>query len=212
MSKVIKVKKRYPKSKLRNSSSFNDLISEKYKVVLLFCSISSMIIGSVIYNSFESEIIVNAISEKILLFQSENYFKIILYLIKSEIIYFLLAMFIGSSFVGAPLSVIPISLRCLLVGYTGAYMYNEFDLNGVLFCLLFVFPYTAIATTSLIFALNESIYMSNNCFNSLTNKNTADLISVKLYLVRYLFLTVINVFCALFNGLLIIALINKINL
>ncbi len=212
MSKVIKVKKRYRKNQLTNTARINDLFNEKYKVVLLIFSIISMLLGSLLYSYFESTFLIEIISEKLELFKSENYLKIILFLIKSEIIYFSLAMFIGTSFVGAPLSVIPISLRCLLVGYIGAYMYNEFELNGVLFCLLFIYPYTAIVTSSLIFALNESIYMSNNCFGSLTNKNTADSISVKLYLVRYLFLIVINVFCAMFNGLLIITLINKINL
>ena len=212
MSKVIKVKKKYRKNKLRNATRINDLFNEKYKVILLLFSIFSILLGSLLYSRFESTFLIEIIAEKLELFKTENYLKIILFLIKSEIIYFALAMFIGTSFVGAPLTIIPISLRCLLTGYIGGYMYNVLELNGVLFCLLFVYPYTAIATTSLIFALNESIYMSNNCFNALTNKNTADSISVKLYLVRYLFLIVINVFCAMFNGLLIITLINKINL
>ena len=211
MSKVIKVKKICNKNKLSKSTRLNDLISEKNKIILLIFSICSMLLGSLLFIHSENLFLIDIISEIIDLFKSENYLKIIFFLIKSEIIYFALALFIGTSFVGAPLSIVPISLRCLLVGYVGAYMYNELELNGVLFCLLFIYPYTAIVITSLIFALNESIYMSNNCFNSLTNKNTADSISVKLYLVSYLFLIVINVFCALFNGLLIITLINKIN-
>lgn len=215
MSKVIRIKKSYSKANFRRngkSTRFRNISSEKYKIVLLLVSIISILIGSLLYNRYNSSPIIEIISNTINVFQAGNYLEIFISTLKSEIIFFLIALLLGTSFIGTPLSVIPISLRCVLTGFIGAYMYNEFELKGVLFCLLFIFPYTAIATTSLLFASNESIYMSNKSFNTITNKNTADDISVKLYLLRYLILIVINVVAAIFNSLLIVTLINKINL
>ena len=215
MSKVIRMKKTYKKVKLKNSNSpnrFYNLNSEKYKVILLLFSIVSILLGSLLYGNLQSSILVDVISDKIYLLKSGTYLQIFLFLLKTEIIFFLIAMFVGTSFLGAPLTAIPILLRGLITGYIGSYMYNEFELKGVLFCLLFVFPYTAIATTSLIFASNESVYMSNKSFNTITNKNTADNISIQLYLLRYLILIVVNSLCALLNSLLVVLFINKINL
>lgn len=212
MSKVIKFKRPYRNVRPKKKINFNYIFNEKYKVILLLVSIASIFWGCVIYNSFNDSPLTQIIENKVLLFESKELLKITLFFIKTEIIYFAFAMVIGTSFVGAPLTIIPTSIRCIITGFIGGYMYNEYELKGVLFCLLFVFPYTAIATTSLLFASNESIYMSVKNYNTITNKNTADDISIKLYLLRYIILIFINCVCALFNSLLIILFIDKINL
>lgn len=212
MSKVIRIKKSYHKVKPKRKMDLSFIFNEKYKVVLLIFSIASILLGSFIYNGFINESLTQIIENKIVLFKSKELLKILLFLIKTELIYFALAMAIGTSFLGAPLSIIPISIRCVITGFLGGYMYNEYELKGVLFCLLFIFPYTAVATTSLLFASNESIYMSIKNYNTITNKNTADDVSVKLYLLRYLILIIINCVCALFNSFLIVVFIDKINL
>ncbi len=212
MSKVIKIKRPYRKVRPKKKMNFNYIFNEKYKVILLIVSIASILFGCIIYNSFGDSPLIQIIENKIVLFKSEDLVKIASFFIKTELIYFAFAMVIGTSFVGAPLTIIPISIRCVITGFIGGYMYNEYELKGVLFCLLFVFPYTAIATTSLLFASNESIYMSVKNYNTITNKNTADDISVKLYLLRYIILIIINCVCALFNSSLIVLFIDKINL
>lgn len=212
MSKVIRIKRPYRKVKAKKKINFADIFSEKYKVILLLVSISSVLFGSFIFNGFNDASFSQIIENKISLFESKELLKILLFFIKTELIYFAFAMVIGTSFIGAPLTIVPISIRCIVTGFLGGYMYNEYELKGVLFCLLFIFPYTAIATTSLLFASNESIYMSAKNYNTITNKNTADDISVKLYLLRYFILAIINCICAVFNSLLIVLFIDKINL
>lgn len=212
MSKVIRIKRAYRKPKSKRHIDFSHLFQEKYKVILLIVAVLSVLLGSVLYNSFNDSSLIDIIENKIALFESQELLKIFLFFFKMELIYFAFAMLIGTSFVGTPLTVIPISLRCIITGFLGGYMYNQYELKGVLFCLLFVFPYTAVATTSLLFASNESIYMSSKSYRTITNKNTADDISVKLYLLRYFILIVINSVCALFNSFLIVLFINKINL
>ncbi len=212
MSKVIRVKKPFRKVQSKKRLNYSNIFNEKYKIILLLFSIISVLFGSILYNGLEISPLVQIIENKITLLKSQELSKIFLFMFKTELVYFAIAMFVGTSFVGAPLTVIPISIRCLITGFLGGYIYNEYELKGVLFCLLFVFPYTAIATTSLLFALNESVYMSAKNYNAITNKNTADDISVKLYLLRYLILIIINGVCALFNSFLIVLFINKINL
>lgn len=212
MSKIVRVKKKNKAITRKNYSVFENIINEKYKVVLVIIAIISILMGSILYDKFAETSLIEIINDKIELFKTDNLLRIFLFLFKTDILYFLITMFIGTSFIGTPLIILPISLKCLVTGYLGAYMYNEFELKGVLFCLLFVFPYTAITTTSLLFASNESVYMSKTCLNAITNKNTADNISVKLYILRYLILIIINGVCALFNSALIVLFINKINL
>ena len=212
MSKVIRIKRPYRKVKAKKKINFADIFSEKYKVILLLVSILSVLFGSFIFNGFNDASFSQIIENKISLFESKELLKILLFFVKTELIYFAFAMVIGTSFIGAPLTIVPIAIRCIVAGFLGGYMYNEYELKGVLFCLLFIFPYTAIATTSLLFASNESIYMSAKNYNTITNKNTADDISVKLYLLRYFILVIISCVCALFNSLLIVVFIDKINL
>lgn len=212
MSKVLRIKRthrnRHPKMKI----NYENLFKYKNIVILLIFAILSLLFGSILYNNFSDSSLVEIIENKITLFESKDLLKIFIFFIKTEIVYFAVAMFIGTSFVGAPLITIPISLRCIITGFLGGYMYNIYELKGVLFCLLFVFPYTAVTTTSLLFASNESVYMSSKSYNSMTKKNTADDTSLKLYLLRYLILIIINSVCALFNSFLIVLFINKINL
>ncbi len=212
MSKIIRVKRKNKAIFHRTNSKFENLTNDRYKIILVIISIIFILFGSILYANHPETSFIEILNDKIEFFKTDNILRIFVFLFKTEVIYFLFSMFIGTSFVGTPLIILPISVKCFITGYLGAYMYNEFELKGVMFCLLFVFPYTAITAASLLFASNESIYMSKTCFNAITNKNTADNISVKLYLLRYLFLIIINGVCALFNSALIVLFINKINL
>lgn len=212
MSKVIKVKKSHKKIKSKNSFRLEDLLFHKYKIILLAFAMVSILLGSVLYNNINDLSVNELISNRITMLKTGEFSSVLLFLVKTEIVFYIISLFIGTSFIGSPLVVLPASIKCIIIGFISSYMYNEFELKGVLFCLLFVFPYAAVTTTSLLFALSESISMSRLGFNSVTNKNTADDISVKLYLLRYLILIIINIICALFNSLLIVLFINKINL
>ena len=81
-----------------------------------------------------------------------------------------------------------------------------------MFCLIILYPYLAITTSTLIFAANESAFMSNYVRNVITHKNTADDMSIKLYIMRYLILIGINIVCALINSIIVTFLGPKINL
>lgn len=215
MTKVITLRKRKKsysiaeKTKQKQRSNF---VIEKNRIFLLIISIISILLGAVAYRFFPNENIIENLNNTLEIFKTENFINIFLCFIKADLIYFLMAFFIGTSFMGAVLSPLPIVLKCFLIGFQSGYLYNDFELKGVLFCLILLYPCYVITTSSLIFACDESIYMSKYLFSTITNKNTANDISVKLYLLRYLILIVINIVCIAVNSAIVCFIAPKINL
>ena len=91
-------------------------------------------------------------------------------------------------------------------------MYCEFGLKGILFLLVLIYPMIIITTTSQIYSANESIYMSKYLINTVTNKNTADDVSVRLYIIRNLVLIGISLIAISVNSFLIVTIGSRFNL
>lgn len=215
MTKVITLHKRKKpyKNKEKSERKQNSVFEiEKNRIFLLILSIIAILIGAIAYRIFPDTEIILCIDNSLKLLKTQNFIRIFLYFIQTDLIYIFAAFFIGTSFIGATLSPLPVILKCIFIGFQSGYLYNEFELKGVLFCLILLFPCYIITTSSLIFACDESIYMSKYLFNTMTNKNTANDISVKLYLLRYLILIVINVVCISINSAIVYIIAPKINL
>ncbi len=218
MTKVINLRKRYKpivktivKSNIK--SQRNKLtITEIYKTIFTIICIISLLSGCIIYRFYPVNEITNICENFISNLLKSTFIEIFFCFLKLDLIYYLLIFYIGTSVVGVPLTFIPIFLKSVYIGYLSSFMYCEYELKGTLFCLVLLYPYFVITTTSLIYASNESVYMCKYLYNTLTNKNTADNISIRLYLIRYLFLIVINIACIVVNSLLILVLGNKFNL
>ncbi len=218
MTKVINLRKRKNlKSKPivykdRKRNNFDKIYSEKYKLLFLFISIFGILIGVICYRITDNSQLTQVITENFTVLNSGDFKSVFIYLLKLDLIYFLISFFIGTSFIGAVLSFIPPTLKCLYIGYLGGYLYNEFELKGVLFCLLLLYPCFAITTTSLLFASNENIYMSQYIYNCLNGKSTTDNISIRLYLLRYVLLFTIIIACITVTAFLISFIGPKLNI
>lgn len=215
MTKVItlhKKRKNYSKPEKTRQKVISNFSFEKNRIVLLFISIVSILAGALIYRIFPNEEITSLIDSSLELFSSAVWSNIFITFLQADIIYLFISLFIGTSFAGALLSPLPIILKCVYIGYQSGYLYNEYELKGVLFCLVLLYPCYVITTSSLIFACDESIYMSKYLVSTITNKNTANDISVKLYLLRYLFLFIINIVCIAVNSAIICFIAPKISL
>lgn len=219
MTKVISLRK---KKTTRNGASrishqkiaerHELLKGEKYKAILALAAILGILAGSIIYKTLPNTAINAFIEGKLNLLRGGSFTAIIFELIKTDMLFMLATFFLGTSCLGASIAVAPPVIKCILIGYIGSYFYNEYGLKGVLFCLLLIYPYFVITTASLIFASNESIYMSNYIFKLLGNKNTGDDISMRLYFLRYSILIIINLACAVTNSALIMVLAPRISL
>ncbi len=217
MTKVINLRRRQginykPISNNKSSKNIKINNTETTKLLLVFISLLSLLVGCVIYKKTNINIISEVCSTFISDLQNKNFFQLFLYLVKQDLIFFIICFFVGTSIIGIPFAFVPISLKCIFIGCISSFMYCQYSLKGILFSLVLLFPLFTITTTSLIYSANESIYMSKHIFNTMTNKNTADNISIRLYLIRYAFLIGINLVCIAINSFLIMLLYDKINL
>lgn len=217
MTKVINLRRRQgitykPVSDNKKSKKNRINKSEISKALLVVLSLLSLLVGCFLYRNSDFQVASEMCSSFVSNLHNKNFFQLFIYLIKQEIFYFIICFFVGTSIIGVPLTFIPVSFKCVIIGCLGSYMYCEYSLKGILFSLVLLFPLFTITTTSLIYSANESIYMSKHIFNIMTNKNTADNISIKLYLIRYAFLIGINIICVAINSFLIILLCDKFNL
>ena len=216
MTKVINLRKHtkfktYKRNnglKKREKSNINT--QEKYKIFISVISMFSIIIGCVLYKA--NQIVeINELQSLVDFLQKSSFAKVFLFFVKYELICFLIEFFIGTSLVGVPLAMITPAIKCIFIGIFSSYMYNQYEIRGILFCLVLLYPFYAITTSSLIFAANESFYMSKNIFNMIIKKNPMGSVSINLYLIRYLFLIVINVACSLVNSFMFITIAPRFN-
>ncbi len=218
MTKVINLRKRKvfktkPNINIdRKNKKYNKLYSEKYKLLLLLISIFGILVGAICYRITDNSQLVQTITENFTILNSGSFNSIFIYLLKLDLMFFLISFFIGTSFIGSVISFIPPTIKCLYIGYLGGYLYNEFELKGVLFCLLLLYPCFAITTTALIFASNENVYMSQYIYNCLNSRSTTDNISIRLFLLRYILLFTIIISCIAVTAFLISFIGPKLNI
>lgn len=199
-------------NKNRDTKKFSELNAEKYKIMILLVSIIGILLGSLCFRLTENSEISKIISENVNILNSGDLKSVFLYLLKLDLIFYLFSFFIGTSFIGSAISFLAPALKCIYIGYFSGYLYNNFELKGVLFCLILLYPCFVITTTSLIFASNENVYMSQYIYKAITEKTSTDNISVRLYLLRYLLLFVINIASITVTSLLISFIGPKINM
>lgn len=214
MIKVIKFKKhkRVSNRKLNQANSNKKKLKfeEKNKVFITLFSLLSILLGCIIFKN-NKIIPVNELDSFVDFMQSNSFVSILIQFIKYEIVFFILEFFIGTSIIGMPLVIIPPIIKCFFIGYLSSYMYNQYSVKGILFCLILIYPYFAVTTSSLIFAADESIYMSKYLFEVAVKKNAYNNTSIKLYMVRIMFLILLNLIFTIINSFLLSSIGNRFN-
>lgn len=215
MTKVINLRKRNffkPEITKKSFKKINIVNSEFIKILYLIISVISIFIGCIVFKNHNLEY-VTELCEKILnCFQNDTYFNVCMLNIKLEFVIYLLVLYNGTSFLGIPLTPIPLILKSVFIGYFSSFIYCEYEIKGILFLLILFYPMTMITTTSLIYSTNESLQMSKYIFNSITKKNTADDISIRLYLIRLIILFGISAVSIAANSFIITILAGRFNL
>ena len=215
MTKVISLRKRklfkthIPKKTINRSRISNSDITKAFFLVVV---ILSTLFGCMFYKSYENEYITDACADFIGNLQHNSFIEIFKFSFKFDFIFFISIFFLGTSFIGIPLTVIPIIFKGAFIGYLSSFVYCEYGLKGILFLLVLLYPMIIITTTSQIYSANESVCMSRKIINVLTNKNTADDISIRLYVIRNSILMGINLITILINSLLLVKIGTKFNL
>ena len=216
MTKVISLKRKQqyklPKHhKEKSRLDFNKIYEDKYKIFFLIVSIFGLFLGALYFRLTDNVDLIEVVSNNFTKLNSSNFKSIFIFLLKFDCIFMIINFFVGTSFIGSILSFIFPMIKCIYIGFFSGYLYNEYELKGVLFCLLLLYPCFVITTTSLIFASNENVYMSQHIRNCITNKISTDDISIKLFLLRYFILLIINVVCISITSLVITFIVPKLN-
>ncbi|MBQ8765627.1 MAG: stage II sporulation protein M [Clostridia bacterium] len=215
MTKVINLRKRNffkPEITKKSFNKINIVNSEFIKILYLIISVISIFIGCIFFKNHNIEYITELCNKILNSFQYDTYFNVFMLNIKLEFAIYLLLFYIGTSFLGIPLTPIPLMLKSVFIGYFSSFVYCEYEIKGILFLLLLFYPMTMITTTSLIYSTNESLQMSKYIFDCITNKNTADNISIKLYLLRFIILFGISAVSVAANSFIITILAGRFNL
>lgn len=215
MTKIIdfrkpKLRKKYYNDK--SSINLNNVFKDKYKFIFLLLSISGIFIGAVSYKIFNNTALTELITNSFSQVNSGSFNDVLLYFLRLEVMFFSISFFIGTSFLGSTVSFAVPMLKTIYIGYFSSFLYNQYELKGVLFALILLYPCFIITTASLIIAANENIYMCKYIFNCLNQKGTNDNISIKLYTLRYILLLTINMVAVVITSLMITVIGPKINI
>lgn len=98
----------------------------------------------------------------------------------------ILTYFLGLCAVGVPLvAVVPV-MSGSFIGIISGYIYQTYMLKGLGYCGIIIFPSAAITIASIIFASRESMLMSRNMLNLLSQRHNKYYEDFKNYSVRFL--------------------------
>ena len=183
-----------------------------YRIALSFACISSVLLGALFYSKMApawiEQYIINAIKE----LQSTNFAGIFKYLCSMEIIFVVTCFIFGTNLFGNILiSVVPI-IKTFFAGFLGALMYNKYELNGVLFSLIFFVPYFSVTSSALIALTKEGFTMSRNLTHCILQRKTTKDGDLQLFLIRFLLITLFDLLFVLLNSLLLSSFGAKISL
>lgn len=198
---------KHRKIKLSFSSSlrsFLESLKTSWKLTLFTALfVFGLVIGSAILKSNDSTIatqLASIIESYILKRTSQGYLILFLNSLIPMLIYLYIAFAAGLCAVGIPIVIIEPIIKGLGVGIIAGYLYSTFELQGVGYCLLIIFPAAILSTATLIFACNESFLMSVDIIKILKDKQYSARENIfKLYLTRYSVLTIFVVFIALLD-------------
>ncbi len=145
-----------------------------------------------------SDIISSAIKNK----SNSDFLKTFTETFITDSVFLIISFILGLCAVGIPLiSLIPF-IKGFGIGITGAYVYSVYSIKGVCYCLFVFFPAQVLISAILIFACNESFYMSEDIFSTLNSGSIKEKNLVRLYLTRFGLLLLFTCFTALLDALL----------
>ncbi len=173
----------------RQLSQYILTLKESWRIVLLLCLfICGLIIGSYAIKCNDSLLysqLDEILKESIIKRNSMKFFNTFLDSFITDAVFLVITFAAGLCAIGIPaISIMPL-IKGFSVGITGAYIYSAYSVKGVCYCLFVFFPAQIISSAILIFACNESFYMSADLFSTLNNNSLKEKNLVRLYLTRF---------------------------
>lgn len=183
-----------------------------FRVIVSFASVFSVLLGVLFYSKMSTaefqQHFINTIKE----LQTESFADVFKCLCSLEIIFIATCFILGTNLFGNIfISFVPVT-KTFFAGFIGALMYNKYELNGVLFSLIFFVPYFSVTCSTLIALTNEGYIMSKALTNCIMQRKTTKEGVLQLFLIKFIMITLFDLFFALVNSLLLSSLGGKISL
>lgn len=183
-----------------------------FRVALSFACIFSVLLGALFFLKMSStefeQYFINAISE----IQSKSFTAVFKDLCGIEIIFIVACFILGTNLFGNILIFAVPIIKTFFAGYIGALMYNKYELNGVLFSLIFFVPFFSVTCTALIALTNEGYTMSKSMTSCILQRKTTKDGDLQLFLIKSVLIISFDLLFVLLNSLLLSSLGAKISL
>ena len=114
-------------------------------------------------------------------------------------VFLIITFSLGLCAVGIPaICFIPV-IKGFSTGITGAYIYLNYSIKGVCYCLFVLFPAQILMSAILIIACNEGFYMSADIFDTLNKGSVKEKNLAGLYLTRFALLLLLSFFTSILD-------------
>lgn len=182
-----------------------------FKIAVSVATVISVLLGSLFYSKSSLEL-QNYFINLIIQLQTGNFVTVSKSLCSIEMIFITVCFILGTNLFGNVfISLVPVT-KTFLAGFLGALMYNKYELNGVLFSLIFFVPYFSVTSSILIGMTNEGYIMSKSLTSCILQRKTAKEGTLQLFLIRFIIIAVFDLLFAALNSLLLSSFGAKISL
>lgn len=183
-----------------------------FRIVISAASVFSVLPGVLFYSKMSTPEFQQHFINTIKQIQTESFANIFRCLCSIEIIFIATCFILGTNLFGNIfISLVPVT-KTFFAGFIGALMYNKYELNGVLFSLIFLVPYFSVTCSTLIALTNEGYVMSKAMTNCIMQRKTTKEGTLQLFLIKFILITLFDLLFVLLNSLLLSALGTKISL
>lgn len=183
-----------------------------FKIAVSLAAVISVLLGSLFFAKMSASGLEQYFTNFIKALQAESFKDVFKELCSIEVIFISVCFILGTNLFGNIfISLVPI-VKTFFAGYIGALLYNKYELNGVLFSLIFIIPYFSVTSTILIAMTNEGWEMSRTLTNCVMQRKTAKEGILQLFLIRFILIALFDMIFVLINSLLLSSFGTKISL
>ncbi len=183
-----------------------------FKIAVSLAAVISVLLGSLFFAKMSASGLEQYFTNFIKALQAESFKDVFKELCSIEVIFISVCFILGTNLFGNIFILLVPIVKTFFAGYIGALLYNKYELNGVLFSLIFIIPYFSVTSTILIAMTNEGWEMSRTLTNCVMQRKTAKEGILQLFLIRFILIALFDMLFVLINSLLLSSFGTKISL
>ncbi len=197
------------KIKALNFKKFNSLKYEsdrevKGLIITLSVFAAAMIIGAgtLKYTSENMYEYSDIFNRYITMRSYEKIYTIFLNSVSVNLFFLFLINFAGLSCIGIPFIVLTILIKALGAGFFSGYLFSQFSMSGIGYYLITILPGAVISNAALLFASNNSAFLSADIFSVTLSKKQPDGNIIKNHLKKNIIILILCIIASIIDCVL----------